>query len=152
MNKMSLDKAGEDFIKAFETLRLAPYLDQKGLPTQGWGHTDGVSMDSKPVSEFQAEKWFNSDVDFAEAAVNRYVSVPIRQNQFNALVDFTFNLGSGRLLTSTLLSKLNRGDIQGASKEFDRWVYYEDPRTKEMAKSPGLINRRAAEQVLFLKV
>lgn len=151
VNSLKLDQAGEDLIKGFETLRLEPYLDQKGIPTQGWGHTENVTMDSPAIDQKTAEKWFQADVAFAVAAVNRYVTVTLTQNEFNSLVSFAFNEGTGRLLSSTLLNRLNHLDRQGAGKEFDRWVYYKDGKTGEMVKSTGLINRRAKEKALFLK-
>ncbi len=77
-------------------------------------------------------------------AVNRLVTVPLTQNQFDALISFVFNLGIGNFRTSTLLKKLNAGDYTGAAKEFPPWV------RADGKQLPGLIKRRDAEKALFL--
>jgi GH24 family phage-related lysozyme (muramidase) len=79
-----------------------------------------------------------------EDAVKRYVSVNLTQGQFDALVDFAYNVGDQSLCTSTLLKKLNAGDYSGASAEFGKWV------NGGGKKLPGLVRRREAERRLFL--
>lgn len=78
-----------------------------------------------------------------ENAVNRYVIVAIKQNQFDALVDFAYNAGAKNLLNSTLLKKINKMDWLGASQEFGKWVYADGKKLK------GLVERRKAEKELF---
>lgn len=146
---MKCDEAGRDFIKKFESLALKPYLDQHGIWTIGWGHIDGVTEDTPEINEDQAETFFEDDLDDRENQVTKLVTVYLTQNEFNALVSFTFNEGLGRLRTSTLLMKLNNGDKRGAAKEFDRWVYYRDKKTGEEKISNGLVARRAKEKALF---
>jgi GH24 family phage-related lysozyme (muramidase) len=85
-----------------------------------------------------------SDIRIVTSYVNRLVTVEINQNQFDALVDFTFNLGSGALAGSTLLKKLNAGDYEGAANEFKRWNHVNGKPSK------GLTRRRAAEEKMFL--
>jgi len=80
-----------------------------------------------------------------EDEVRRYVQVPINQNQFDSLVDFAYNVGAKALLKSTLLRKLNAGDTTGASAEFAKWV------KGGGVTLPGLVTRREAERVLFVK-
>jgi lysozyme len=77
--------------------------------------------------------------------VNQLATVPLTQNQFDALCDFVFNVGAGNFEESTLLRKLNDGDYGGAASEFDRWVH------SGQTVLPGLVRRRAAEKALFLK-
>ena len=78
-------------------------------------------------------------------AVSRYVSVPLTQNQFDALVSFCYNVGQSSLLSSTLLKKLNNKDYKGASNEFLKW-------NKSGGKVlQGLVNRRKDEREVFLK-
>jgi lysozyme len=84
------------------------------------------------------------DVARFEDGVNKLVTYTINQNQFDALVDFSFNLGLGNLGSSTLLKKLNAGDIKGAAEEFLRW---DKAGGKVLA---GLTKRRKAERDLFL--
>ncbi len=79
-------------------------------------------------------------------AVNNAVTVPLNQDQFDALVSFTFNLGEGNLKSSTLLKKVNAGDFAGAAQEFQRW-------NKAGGKVlPGLTRRRACEALLFQSI
>lgn len=73
------------------------------------------------------------------------------QNQFDALVSFTFNNGENAFASSTLRRKLNSKDYLGAASEFSRWVYVQDPKTKKMIVSEGLKNRRIDEKNLFCK-
>lgn len=66
----------------------------------------------------------------------------MKQNQFDALVSFTFNNGENAFVSSTLRRKFNSKDYLGAASEFSRWVYVQDPKTKKMIVSEGLKNRR----------
>ncbi|MBS1815754.1 MAG: lysozyme [Acidobacteria bacterium] len=125
-----------------EGLRQVAYQDSVGVWTIGYGHTSGVTQ-GQTCSVDEAEAWLRSDMDAAAFAVNRLVKVPLDQGQFDALCDFVFNLGSGKLRSSTLLQKLNAGDYAGARAEFSRWVYAGG------VQLGGLIARRNAEASLF---
>lgn len=85
-----------------------------------------------------------ADVQIAEQAVLRFITIPLTDNQFNALVSFTYNLGSGVLQRSTLRRKVNAGEHEDVPAEFIRWVWGGGK------KLPGLIARRAAETMLFI--
>lgn len=140
---MKLGKKGLKLIKEFEGLKLRAYQDTGGVWTIGYGHT----RNAKPgltITEKQATKLLVADVYDAEKGVERATKVDLTQNEFDALVSFTFNLGVGQLLKSTLLKKLNRGDKEGAADEFLRWVYDNGKKLR------GLERRREAERVLFL--
>lgn len=146
---MTLDSAGRAFIQSWEGYRSETYLDQGGTPTIGWGHTGWYSPGvpvalGQTCTLAQAEAWFTADTAAACAEVNAGVTVPINQHQFDALVDFTYNLGVAAFAYSTLRRDLNEGDIMGAANEFLRWDY--------CAGEPniGLENRRKAERALFL--
>jgi lysozyme len=84
------------------------------------------------------------DVKSTEDCINFYVKVPLTQNQFDALVNLTYNIGENAFRKSTLLRKLNAGDYAGAAEQFMRWVY---DNGKEV---DGLKNRRRREKALFL--
>lgn len=149
---MKTSQRGVDLIKEFEGLRLTAYYDAVGVLTIGYGHTNrSASADRYPVYPGQtitaakAEEILKADLVVFEDAVNRNVTYPINQNQFDALVSFTFNVGEGNLRSSTLLKKLNSGDIMGAANEFERWVYAGGQ------VYPGLVRRREAEKALFLE-
>jgi lysozyme len=139
---MTYSEEGLQLTEKFEGLRLTAYKDSVGVPTIGYGHTRGVAMGMTCTQE-QAEQWLQEDVQIAVDAVNRLVTVELTQNQFDALVDFTFNLGTGSLQNSTLLRLLNASNYTGAANEFERW-------DKAGGQTlPGLLKRRQAERDLF---
>jgi len=119
---MKLSNAGLELIKKSEGFRSKVYLDIAGLPTIGYGHRL-VHPECYPdgICETQAEVILLCDVHEAEHAVSRQVTAPLTQGQFDALVYFTFNLGSGRLASSTLLQSLNAGKYDAAASELLRW-------------------------------
>lgn len=131
-----------ELIKRFEGLRLTPYYCSAGILTIGYGHTSGVKMGMR-ITEEEAEILLEADLGAAEMAVGRLVQVSLTDNQFAALVSFVFNLGSGRLASSTLLRKLNAGDYEGAAGQFGKWVFGGG------RKLPGLITRRESERQLY---
>ncbi len=133
---------GIEIIKHFEGLRLEAYLCPAGIPTIGWGHTQGVKLGQK-IDKAQAEVFLDHDYQKAEEAVEFLITVPLTANQKGALTSFVFNLGEGKLMGSTLRRKLNQGDYKGAAEEFGKWVF------SKGVKLNGLIARRAAEKALF---
>jgi lysozyme len=140
---MKISQSGIDLIKRFEGCKLKSYLCPAGVWTIGYGHTANVRKNQIITSE-QASAMLMSDLLQFERAVNAMVAVPLKQGQFDALVSFAFNLGSGALAGSTLLRKLNSGDYKGAADEFLRW-------NKAGGKVlEGLSVRRRAERALFL--
>lgn len=141
---MKTGEKGLELIKHFEGLRLGAYQCSADVWTIGYGHTAGVKPGDAITTE-QADAFLRQDVADSERAVSRFVSVPLTQNQFDALVSFTFNLGSGSLRNSTLLKKLNAGDYSGAAEQLLRWV------NAGGKKLPGLVRRREAEKTLFLE-
>ncbi|MGT5005388.1 lysozyme [Escherichia coli] len=148
---MQTSDKGIALIKQFEGCKLTAYPDPGtgGAPwTIGYGWTQPV--DGKPVrpgmtiDQATADRLLKTGLVSYENDVLRLVKVKLSQSQFDALVSFTYNLGSRSLSTSTLLSKLNAGDYAGASDEFLRW-------NKAGGKVlNGLTRRREAERALFL--
>jgi lysozyme len=132
---------------AFEQRRLTAYLCPAGVPTIGWGHTKGVKL-GDTCSVQQADIWLTQDLEDAAAAVSSLVHVPLTQGQFDALTDFVFNLGAGRLKSSTLLQLLNDGRVFAAADQFERWVHGKV--NGQDVVLPGLVKRRAAEAAMFL--
>jgi len=141
-----------ELIKESEGFSSTPYLCPAKIPTIGYGSTkypDGrkVSLSDNPITKEEATTYLRFDVVDAEKLVTKTVTVPLTQGQFDALVDFVYNLGSGALLGSTLLKVLNNGDYSTASNEFLKWNKARvDGILKEL---PGLTKRRKAEQMLF---
>lgn len=146
----AISSLGLSILIQWEAVRTTAYLDSAGIWTICVGHTKGVYQGMKATRD-QCDVWLKEDLKIAERAVQRFVTYPISQNQYDALVIFTFNVGVEAFRTSTLLRKLNAGDIIGASNEFPRWNKERDPKTKQHRVSKGLTNRRKAEQQLFLK-
>jgi lysozyme len=162
-----INQAGLDLIKSFEgipdgdpdTVNIDPYLDPVGIWTIGWGHairqngrylrgeTDkaaAYALFPGGITLAQAEALLRGDLVEAEQDVGRLVKVPVSDNEFAALVSFTFNLGAANLGASTLLRELNAGNTQAAADQFGRWVMAGG------VKLAGLVRRRAAERALFL--
>tara|TARA_R110000737_G_scaffold125041_1_gene157493 strand:+ start:4676 stop:5119 length:444 start_codon:yes stop_codon:yes gene_type:complete len=142
-------KPGLEIIKHFEGFSSDPYLCPADVATIGYGATYGfdhkrITMDHRPISLEEGEALLAQELGSVERSVRRLVRVALTQNQFDALVSFTFNLGSGRLQSSTLRSKLNRGDYEGASLEMPKW------RKAGGRVLAGLVKRRFSEQKLFL--
>ena len=119
---MKLSKTGMELLKNSEGFRSRVYLDAAGIPTIGYGHRL-LHRDSFPngIDEPQAANLLACDVRDAEQAVERLVKAPLTQGQFDALVDFCFNLGAGRLIASTLLKYLNAGRYDEAVEQLLLW-------------------------------
>ena len=141
---MNISKKGIDLIKRFEGCRLKAYRCPAGVWTIGYGHTNNVRPDDI-ITQNDAEELLKRDLKVHEDNVKRVVKIALTQNQFDALVSFEYNVGYGAFANSTLLKLLNAGNYNGASKQFERWVYAGD-RVLE-----GLVKRRKEEKGLFLK-
>lgn len=141
---MVTGEKGLALIKQSEGLRLAAYKDSVGIPTIGWGHTGADVKMGQTITQDRAVDLLKADLAKFEKAVGRLVRVVISQNQFDALVCLTYNIGARALEDSTLLKKLNTSDFAGAADQFPRW-------NKAGGQVlPGLVKRRAAERQLFL--
>lgn len=141
---MKADKNGIEFLKSLEGLRLEPYQCTAGVWTIGYGHTWSVDEHTPKITPEQADEFLKDDLDFFEKNLTRLIRITITQSEFNALLSFAFNVGIERIRESTLLKKLNLGDIRGAAKELDKWVYAGGK------ISEGLKNRREKEKALLL--
>lgn len=139
-----INQRGLDLVKSFEGLSLRAYRDPVGIWTIGYGHTGPEVGPGDVITRAQAEALLRKDLTRFETGVRSLVKVPLNSNQFSALVSFAFNVGTGALAQSTLLSRLNQRDYQGAANEFSRWVYGGGQ------VLPGLVRRREAEKQLFL--
>ncbi|MGD0546676.1 MAG: lysozyme [Terracidiphilus sp.] len=119
---MKFSTEGMNLLKRSEGFRSRVYRDVAGFPTIGYGHRL-LHPDSFPngIDEPLAANLLLCDVRDAEQAVERLVKVPLHQGQFDALVDFCFNLGAGRLAASSLLTVLNRGRYDEAAEQLLLW-------------------------------
>ena len=137
---MHLSSAGLELLKKSEGFRDQIYTDVAGFRTIGFGHRLAAS-ESYPtgIDLPQGESILARDIAIAETALDRLVKVPLTQGQFDALVDFVFNLGAGRLASSTLLTYLNAGNTDAAAWQLLAWDHVG---SHEIA---GLKARREAE-------
>jgi len=144
----STNQNGIDLIKKYEGLRTTAYQDAVGIWTIGYGHT-GKVYSGQSISEQQAEDLLRAELGHAEAAVERSIKVNLNDNQFAALVAFTFNVGGGALASSTLASKLNAGDYAAVPEQLERWSKVRDRASGGYKVLAGLLNRRKAEGALW---
>jgi len=135
---------GLAFIKQWEGLRLEAYRCTAGAWTIGYGHTLGVTEGMR-ISQEDADKLLLIDLSIAEEAVSRAVTAKLTDNQFAALVSWTYNVGTNAMRNSTLIRKLNAGDAGAVPGELARWN-----KVKKKVNA-GLSNRRAAEAGLWAK-
>ena len=139
---MKCSQEGLELIKKFEGCKLKSYKCPAGVWTIGYGHTEDIK-EGDIVSPEEANKLLRADVFKFEEYVTDNVIVNLTQNQFDALVAWTFNLGVGNLRNSTMLKKLNNADYTSVPFEMKRW-------NKAGGKTlDGLIRRRNAEALLF---
>ena len=110
--------------------------------TLGFGHTEGVQEGDR-ISSFEALDLLDKDLDKAVDAINRYVTVPLLQCQFDALVSLVFNIGASNFSSSTLLKALNAYDYAEVERQWMRWKYFKGKPVK------GLEARRARERAVF---
>jgi lysozyme len=132
---------------SFEKEVLKGYLDPAGIPTIGIGHVIRKGEPYKvgqAITREESRKLFKKDTVWAVAAVNRLVTCPINQNQFDALVSLVFNIGEDAFSRSTVLRETNRGNFEKAAKAFALWNKSRGRVLK------GLVRRRKAEAKLFL--
>lgn len=142
---MDYSAEGLALTKQFEGLSLTAYRDIAGIWTIGYGHVLHAGEDFGPITEGRAEELLKQDLIDAIRYVNDIVKVPLTQGQFDALVDFTFNLGVGTLKSSTLLDKLNHGNYAAVPAELLKW----DHSGGKVIN--GLLRRRQAELALWSK-
>jgi lysozyme len=143
MANFTYSENGLALTKRSEGLELKAYADSGGVWTIGYGHTGPDVHAGLTITQAEADQLLESDVAGAVTAVNRLVTSAINQNQFDALVDFTFNLGAVTLAHSTLLRDVNAGKFGAAGPQFLLWDHVKG------TVVPGLLTRREAEEKLF---
>ena len=141
---MRISHRGLKLIAGYERFSSVPYICQGGKLTIGFGHVILPGENFTEITMEEGQELLRKDAEIAERAVNRYVAVEINQDIFDALVSFTFNVGGGALMESTLLKFLNAGQYYAAALEFCRW---DNAGGKEMS---GLEVRRAEEELVFV--
>ena len=141
---LKTSSAGVDLIKSFEKCKLKAYRDPVGIWTVGWGDTGPDVHEGMEISQEDADSRLARKLASFEDAVNKAVTVPLSQHQFDALLCFTYNCGAEALRMSKLLRLLNAGQYADAADQFLRWNHAGG---EVLA---GLTRRREAERALFL--
>ena len=135
----------EILVKQFEGCKLKAYRCPAGVCTIGYGHTSAAGapkvVDGMTITQAQAEDILKRDIVKYEVAVMDLVKVKLSQNQFDVLVDFAYNAGVGSLKSSTMLKKINSGNLDMVPAELMKWTKG-GPEKKTL---PGLVRRRQAE-------
>lgn len=151
---MQIPQAAVDLAKRFEGFhrtpkldadRAYPYVCPAGFWTIGYGHL--CAADHPPITRDQAEAYLVADLEIAWRATLRYCPVLATDsdNRLAAIVDFTFNLGAGRLQASTLRRRVNQRDWPASQRELRRWIYGGGKPLN------GLVLRREAESNLLIQ-
>lgn len=140
-----INAAGLELIKQFEGFSAQVYADVAGKKTIGYGHLVKAGEAWQSISPEAAEALLREDLHIAQRGVERYIAAPLTDNQFSALVSFTFNLGAGALQRSTLRQKINRYEQDAIAPEWRRWVWAGGRRWA------GLLRRREAEILLYFQ-
>lgn len=136
---MKISQNGINLIKKYEGCRLEAYLCPSGIWTIGYGHTGGDVYRGATVTQPEADRLLAVDLERFEAAVADTVKLPLNQNQFDALVSFTYNCGLGNL--QTLIKNRSLEEIANALTLYNKG----SGRVLD-----GLVKRRAEERALFL--
>ena len=143
VNNLTYGGKGLAMTEQFEGCKLTAYQDQVGVWTIGYGHTGPEVVKGRTITIEEAQDLLAMDIRTAATFVNNVVAVALSQEEFDALVDFAFNLGRGRLEGSTLLHELNAGNFTAAAAQFEVWD------RAGGAVVAGLLRRRQAEAALF---
>jgi lysozyme len=143
VNDFTYSNAGLALTEQSEGFRSSAYQDSVGVWTIGYGHTGTDVCAGLTITPAQGQALLASDIAAAATFVNQAVTVALDQDEFDALVDFVFNLGRGAFAGSTLLKELNTGNFSAAAAQFDLW----DRAGGQVLA--GLLRRRQAEEALF---
>ena len=146
---MKINNAGIDLIKKWEGFRSDPYICSGGVWTIGFGATrllDGrpIQKDTPPVTEQEGLDLLDRQLVSYEKSVSRLIPIDVNENEFSALVSFTYNLGSRSLKASTLRKLIIAGNNEKAADEFPKWCFAGGRKLR------GLQLRRLDERRLFL--
>lgn len=137
-SKLHLSQKGYDTLVEREGVELETYLDDRGIPTIGLGHTSAAGLpkvvEGMRITQEQAETIFRQDAQRFRHECAGAVTVPLHQHEFDALASFLFNLGSTQFKSSTALKRLNAGDYAGCAEAMGWWN-----------KPSSIISRRKAE-------
>ena len=140
---MTPSTKAQELIKCFEALRLERYICSAGYATIGYGHKLLACENLEQISQQKAQELLCQDIARAAFGVERNICLELNQNQFDALVSFTYNVGVAALQRSTLRQKINAAELDQVGIEMMKWVHAKARIIR------GLVSRRRAEIALF---
>jgi len=143
---MKISEEGKALIKKFEGCKLEAYLCSAGVPTIAFGRTKNVKIGDTCTQE-QADAWLEEELEEYTGYVNDAVTQPLNQNQLDAMVSWTYNLGPTNLKSSTALKLLNLAEYEGVPAQLKRWN--KATVNGERKVLDGLVRRREAEALMF---
>lgn len=146
---LTISTEGLALIKKWEGWYPKAYKDPVGIWTIGWGTTGEEAVPGRRITKKQGETFLRKSLQDDEATVKRLTDVPLTQHQFDALVSFVYNVGSGNYSKSTLRKLLNRKNYAGAAQQFVRFNKARSRETGKWMTLRGLTNRREDEAELF---
>ena len=117
---MTHSEKATELVSSFEGFSAVAYLDGNSIPTIGFGHTADVKM-GDTCTKAQALVWLDEDLKIADGAIFRLVTVPITQNEWDALTSLVYNIGQGDFAKSTVRARINQGDTNGACQAIGMW-------------------------------
>lgn len=148
-DSLKTSQNGLDHITKWEGLMLKRYICPAGKPTIGVGHVILPGENYATITKEQALEILAKDVERFEKAIKKYISVPLNQNQFDALVSFIFNTGEGGIINTSVQKAINGGDFTSVPTKLQEWCKF---RVNGVMKiNQGLLNRRKSESELFMK-
>jgi lysozyme len=146
---LKTSQAGMEHIKKWEGCVLKQYICPAGKPTIGIGHVVLPSEKfPEKITEKEALDLLSKDVARFETAIYKNVSVPLNQNQFDALVSFLFNVGEGGIVNSGVQRELNANNYDKVPEKLLEWCKFKDKNGVKQT-NVGLLNRRKSEAQLF---
>lgn len=143
-SRQKCNDAGRKIIEDSEGFRSHVYRCPSGIPTIGFGHTLGVTMQTTPCTMQQADEWMEDDLGQTEEFINEVVSYELTVNQFSALCSLVFNIGVGNFERSSLLHIINSGELEEAPFHIKLWVHDRHGNVLN-----GLVARRQKEAALW---
>lgn len=149
---LRISAVGLALVMGWEGFVARPYQDEAGVWTQGYGETRGVTAASPPVTKDRAAAALRLRLDDDyKRQLARCITVPLSQNEFDALLSATYNIGGSLVCGSTLQRHANARNYGAMCAELLRWNKLRDHKTGQLRVSNGLNNRRVAEYNLCIK-
>lgn len=148
---MIFSPRGVVFLQTLEGCDLHPYRDSAGVLTVGYGTVLSPKhpLYGKPINQDIANDLFRMKIGEINETLRLRIERSVMQCQYDSLVSFCYNVGTQRLITSTMLKRINQGDFVGAEEAMAWFDKITDPITKKKVVCPGLVNRRRCERKLF---